>query len=131
MKEIAYIRLFTSVIPIKDRTFRVLVATSAANMGIDQPLCVYVLRVGLPRCPTTLIQERGHLVQNEGMTGTFLITSCWGHSLILMISVLSSTLSATEEVPDHIYASLVIESHHPRDRSALPIPIHLLPSRDA
>ena len=39
-EKFAFIRLFTSVLQVEGHSFRVLVATAAANTGIDQPLCV-------------------------------------------------------------------------------------------
>jgi hypothetical protein len=50
------------------------------------------------------------------MTGTFLVSSCWGHWIILVISVLSSNLRTTEEDPEHMYANSVIESRSPDRR---------------
>jgi hypothetical protein len=113
-EKFAYIRLFNSVMLIDGHTFCVLVVTAAANTGIDQPLCLYVLHVGLPHCPTTLLQEHGRLVQKEGMTGTFLLHSCCGGGWVCLVgSALHGNVEATEEVPDHSYINLVIESQSP------------------
>ena len=58
-EKFAYTKLFTDSIKMNDYNPRVLVATAAANTGIDQVLVKWVLTVGLPRCLTTLLQERG------------------------------------------------------------------------
>lgn len=62
-KKNAFIRLFTSVLWMEGHTFCVLVAIAAANK--DQPLCFYVLCVGIPWCTITLLQECGCLVRRR------------------------------------------------------------------
>eukprot|EP00581_Thalassiosira_minuscula_P015075 CAMPEP_0183735168 /NCGR_PEP_ID=MMETSP0737-20130205/45899_1 /TAXON_ID=385413 /ORGANISM="Thalassiosira miniscula, Strain CCMP1093" /LENGTH=283 /DNA_ID=CAMNT_0025968835 /DNA_START=560 /DNA_END=1408 /DNA_ORIENTATION=+ len=69
----AFTRLFTSAVRIKDFSPRVLVATSAANTGIDQVLVKWVLTVGLPCCLTTLLQERGR----NRFAGVYLNMTDW------------------------------------------------------
>lgn len=65
-KKFAFIWLFTTAVKM-EKTFdqRVLVATTAAHIGTKQPLFNYVLRVGLPRCIITLLQERGRNSRNS------------------------------------------------------------------
>ena len=98
---------------VEGHTFRVLVATTAANIGIDQPLCVYVLRVGIPRCITTLLQERGRLVRKDGMTGTFALISSWDRWILLLLSVMVPEASGPGEIPDHSYDNSSIDSQTP------------------
>jgi superfamily II DNA or RNA helicase len=120
-EKFAFIRLFTSVYRIDGIRFRVLVATAAANTGIDQPLCVRVVRLGLPRCPTTLLQERGRLVRKDGMHGNFTLHSCWQSWIILLVSVMGTSRPGTNEIADHSYANSVIDSRSPmrqRDQAA-------------
>ncbi len=52
---------------------RVLVATAAANTGIDNEKIDHVLRVGLLQCVITLLQERGRNAQKHGMNGLFAV----------------------------------------------------------
>jgi hypothetical protein len=58
-KKFAFTCLFTTSVTIKDYNPRMLVATATATTGIGQVLAKWVLSVGLPRCLTTLMQERG------------------------------------------------------------------------
>ena len=65
-EKFSFVRPFTSAVTMKNYHPRMLIATPATNTGIDQVLIQYVLSVGLPRCLTTLIQERGRN-RNDGM----------------------------------------------------------------
>ena len=76
-EKFTFVRIFTSSLAVTGFTFHVLVATAAANTGIGQPLCQHVLRVGIPWCLATFLQERGRLVCKDGMTGTFAMCSSW------------------------------------------------------
>ena len=72
-----FIRLFTRAIANPLFIARVLVATAAANTGIDQEMLDFVLRVGLPRCIITALQERGRNARKEGMFGFFIVYTSW------------------------------------------------------
>ena len=71
IEKFAHIRLFTCVIVLRGHRFRVLVATSAANTGIDQPRTKLVTRFVLHRDSITLLQEKGRLFRKPEMTGCF------------------------------------------------------------
>ena len=76
-EKFAFIRLFVAAIRAGKFNPRVLVATAAANTGIDAPRLVWVLRVGIPRCLITLIQERGRNAREAGLHGMFVIITDW------------------------------------------------------
>ena len=67
---------------------RALVATAAANTGIDAPRLVWVLRVGMPRCLITLLQERGRNAREVGMTGMYVVLADWVMFAYLVLSIL-------------------------------------------
>ena len=87
-----------------------LVATAAANTGIDQPKCVYVLHVGIPRCIVELLQERGRLVRVDGMSGSFVIYCDWYTFIKLLVSILRPRQAKTAEVYDHEFVNSAIVS---------------------
>ena len=53
------INIFTGKLKLPDLNPRVLVATSAGNMGVDHPNAQYVLNCEFPEDPSTVIQRRG------------------------------------------------------------------------
>lgn len=55
-----FIKLFTLDIILKRFDLRVIVATAAANIGIEPLDLIWVLWVGIPWCITALLQEREH-----------------------------------------------------------------------
>ena len=95
---------------------RVLVATAAANTGIDQRELNHVLRVGFPRCLTTLIQERGRNARVEGMLGLYTIHSDWTMFVKILLSVLTPGTSQSNEPEDHEFVNSMIESRSPERR---------------
>ena len=68
-----FIRLFARFLKMVGYEPYVLVATSAANTGIDNRQLQLVYCVKFPRCPTTLFQERGRNACAPGMTGEYVI----------------------------------------------------------
>ncbi len=89
---------------------RVLVATAAANTGIDNERVDYVLRVGLPRCIITLLQERGRNVRNESMVGLFAVFTDWTLFIQLILSILLPTSKKVTMVKEHNFANSMILS---------------------
>ena len=53
------IRIFCAKINVDELCSRILLATSAANVGIDNELAKYVLQLGWPRDLCTYFQQRG------------------------------------------------------------------------
>jgi len=80
-EQIAFLRLFTTAVTMKNYNPRVLVATPAANTGINQVLIEFILSVGLPRCLTTLIQERGRNQHH----GVYAVLTNWRLFIKLLI----------------------------------------------
>ena len=101
----SFVRLFTSALSVEGHTFLALVVTAVSNTGIYQTLCTHTLQVGLTRCLTTLLQERGRLVRKEEKRETFTLASSFPMSLLLVLSVMSLI-----DVLDHFFATPVINS---------------------
>ena len=95
-EKFAFIRLFTSSLFMRNYNPRVLVATAAANTGIDQEKVDYVIRVGLPRCIITLLQERGRNARVAGMRGFFGVFTDWSLFVRLVLSILMPTKKEAE-----------------------------------
>ena len=74
IEKFAHVRLFTCSIVLRSHRFQVLVATSAANTGIDQPRIKLVTRYDLPRDTTTLLQERINWCASEEWPGVLRYT---------------------------------------------------------
>ena len=55
------INVFTGRLKLPDVNPRVLVATSAGDMGVDRPNAQYVLKCEFPEDPSTVIQRRGRV----------------------------------------------------------------------
>ena len=114
-EKFAFIRLFVAAIHKGKFNPRVLVATAAANTGIDAPRLLRVLRVGIPRCLVTLIQERGRNAREAGLTGMFVVITDWSMFVFLLLSILiNPSPSDTEEIHDHFFANSMIKSQTPK-----------------
>ena len=87
-EKFAFIRLFTSDLSLLDFNPRVLAATAAANTGIDQEQLDFVVRVGLPRCIITALQERGRNARVAGMIGCFAVFTSWTLFVKLILTTL-------------------------------------------
>ena len=112
-EKFAFTRLFTDAIKMKDYHPRVLVATAAANTGIDQVLVKWVLSVGLPRCLTTLMQERG---RNRSQ-GLYLVLTDWKLFIKLLLLIVVPYKLDTTETPVHAFANSMIMSRSPEKRN--------------
>ena len=112
-EKFAFTRLFTDSIKMKDYHLCVLVATAAANTGIDQVLVKWVLSVGLPRCLTTLMQERG---RNRSQ-GLYLVLTDWKLFIKLLLSIVVPHELDAEETPVHAFANSMIMSRSPEKRN--------------
>ena len=88
-EKFAFTRLFTTAIKMKHFDPRVLVATAAANTGIEQALLVYVVRIGLPRCIVTMLQERVRNSRIPVLCGSFAVFKSWPLFVTLLLTVLS------------------------------------------
>ena len=116
-EKFAFIRLFVAAIRKGKFNPRVLVATAAANTGIDAPQLVWVLRVGIPRCLITLIQERGRNAREAGLRGMFVILTDWSMFVFLLLSVLATPNSSDgDEIHDHFFVNSMITSQSPEKR---------------
>ena len=90
-EKFAFINLFTGMRKYSNFDPRILFATSAANIGIDQLETNLVAHVGLFRCLITMLQERGRNTRRLGMTGVFLVFGNWTGFIKLLLTVLSPT----------------------------------------
>ena len=116
-EKFAFIRLFVATIRKGKFNPRVLVATAAANTGIDAPQLVWVLRVGIPRCLITLIRERGRNAREAGLEGMFVILTDWAMFVYLLLSVLQTPDSGDgDEIHDHFFVNSMITSQTPEKR---------------
>jgi hypothetical protein len=64
-----FVRLFCSKVSMEFLNPRVLLATSAANTGIDNNNVIEILRVGFPRDLITYLQERGRACRELNQIG--------------------------------------------------------------
>ena len=117
-EKFAFIRLFTSSIKLKTFHPNVLIATPAANTGFDQTLVCWVLSVGLPRCMTSLLQERG---RNRN-AGKYVVMTNWVMFVKLLLSILipPSARNDSGELRDVQYINTMLKTKSPdkRDQDA-------------
>ena len=111
-EKFAFIRLFCSRVRLGGFSPRCLVATAAANTGIDQPKCTMVLRLGLPRTIVELLQERGRL-RGRGLFAVFLD---WSMAAKLMVSILTPSRSSSAEICEVDYINSTITAKSPESR---------------
>ena len=117
-EKFAFTRLFTTSIRMKHLHPRILVATAAANTGIEQALLTYVLRVGIPRCIVTFLQERGRNSRTPGLRGLFAIYSNWSLFVKLLLTVLLPRDSGSDEIPEHDFVNSTVTARSPEKRNA-------------
>ena len=75
--KLGFIKLFTRFLWMVGYDPRVLVATSAANTGVDNCQLQLVNRFGFPCCPTALLQEWGCNALVAGMTWRYILFTSW------------------------------------------------------
>ena len=113
-EKFAFVRLFTTSVRLRRYYPHVLVATPAANTGIEQMLVVYVLRVGLPRSITMMLQERGRCLPNPGVLGYFVLFVDWSLLIFVLITVvLPVENNSSDELPDYTYAGSMTDARTP------------------
>jgi hypothetical protein len=95
---------------------RILLATAAANTGIDQELLDFVIRVGLPRCLTTLLQERGRNARRLGMFGRYIVFTNWALFIKLLITILIPRTNNDAEPTEAVSVNTFITSKSPEKR---------------
>ena len=76
-KKCAFICLFVAAIKKGKFNPRVLVATAAANTGTDAPDLIWILRVGIPHCLLTILQEHERNAREVRRTGMFVVLTDW------------------------------------------------------
>ena len=102
---------------MRGHNFRILIDLLAANAGIAQPQCVFVLLLGIPCCLTTLLQERGRLVRVAGMTGAFSLYLDWSMWVILLVLVIVAPSKSTiYKTTNNQYVNTTIEAQTPERR---------------
>ena len=68
------INIFTGKLKLPDVNPRVLVATSAGDMGVDHPNAQYILNCEFPEDPSTVIQRRGR-ASRRGENAVFFLAA--------------------------------------------------------
>jgi hypothetical protein len=94
------ISLFNGTLSMPDFIVRILIATAAANTGIDKDTIEMVIRRGVPRDLITAFQERGRNARMPGRNGAYNIYTNWGMFITLMNSIvlpLRATPDATDQ----------------------------------
>ena len=115
-EKFAFIRLFTSDLSLLDFNPRVLAATAAANTGIDQEQLDFVVRVGLPRCIITALQERGRNARVAGMIGCFAVFTSWTLFVKLILTTLVPIVGVDAEANEFLGTNSMITSRSPEKR---------------
>ena len=72
---------------MEDFLTRILIATAAANTGIDKDSIEMVICKGVPRDNITVFQERGRNARKEGMNGAYFIYTTWPWFVTLLLSM--------------------------------------------
>ena len=90
----AVARLFTNATRLAGLSPCVLVGTSAANHGIDQPDTDLVLRSGTARGVITVLQERGRNCRKPGTSGCYDVYFGWRNVTNAAIGVLTGHKSS-------------------------------------
>ena len=101
-EKFSFVRLLTRDITLEDYLARICVATATANTGIDQKWMEWIDRIGLPWDVLTMLQEMGHNVRQQGMTGAYHIYTDWKRFIKLLLSILIPLQKEGEE-PQALY----------------------------
>ena len=86
-EEFGYISLSNGSLIMKDFVVNILIATAAANTGIDKDNTEIVIRKGVPRDVITLLQERGRNARQAGMNGAYFVYTTWPWFVTLLLSM--------------------------------------------
>ena len=95
-EKFAFTRLFTGAWRALNYVPRALMATSAANTGIDQELLTFAAHAGLFRCNITAMQERGRVSRKEGMPGFFWVFTNWKMFVKLLLTTLRASIEGNK-----------------------------------
>ena len=96
-EKFAFTQLFTGAWRALNYVPRALVATAAANTGLDQELLTFAAHAGLFRCIITAMQERGRVSRKEGMMGFFSVFTNWKMFVKLLLTKLRSSREGNNE----------------------------------
>lgn len=69
--------ILTSALKLKSLDPSVLVTTAATNTGIDQMLLTSLLRVSIPLCIVTFLQECGRNLRTSGLRRVIAVFTNW------------------------------------------------------
>ena len=87
-EKFGYISLFNGSLIMEDFVANILIATAAANTGIDKDNIEMVIRKGVPRDVITLLQERGRNARQAGMNGAYFVYTTWPWFVTLLLSMM-------------------------------------------
>ena len=121
VENFAHTRLFMSSLMMRGHRFCVLFATPSAKTGLDQPKTKSVIRYGLPRDPTTLLQEKGRLVCQADTSGDFSMFADWAGWIVLVVSSLSPFSRKKQATSPAIRTPTAPSSHDHRIRGSAEI----------
>ena len=93
------INIFTGKLKLPDVNPRVLVATSAGDMGVDHPNAQYVLNCEFPEDPSTVIQRRGR-ASRRGENAVFFLAAGVASYLNLMRRIHIGSTPFFNDQPD-------------------------------
>ena len=112
-EKFAFIRLFTCDLSLLDFNPRVLTAIAAANTGIDQEQLDFVVRVGMPWCITTSLQERGRNARKSGMIECVAVFTSWILFVKFLLTILVPIVEEDEEASEFLGTNSMITSCSP------------------
>ena len=112
-EKFGYVKLYTGHLSMPDYDPRALIGTAAVNTGMDNICLERVDRFGFPRCPSTLLQERGRNARMAGMSGAFTIYTNWIMFVKLVLSILATLNKEKYEPSECDGVNLVIPSKSP------------------
>ena len=118
-EKFGFIKLFTGFLWMAGYDPRVLVATSAANTGIDNGQLQLMNCFGFLPCPTTLLQERGRNACVAGMTGSYITFTPWMIFVKLALSMFLPFTKSANEPSEYEGINTIIPSLSP-DRPTTP-----------
>ena len=79
--------IFNGSLIMENFLTRILIATAAANTGIDKDSIQMVICKGVPRDNITVFQEHGLNARKEGMNGAYFIYTTWPWFATLLLSM--------------------------------------------
>ena len=109
-EKFGFISFFNDTFSMPDFNVRILIATAAANTGIDKDTIEMVIRRGVPRDLITAFQERGRNVRMPGRNGVYNIYTNWDMLFTLMNSIVLPLRAVSAETYEDVGVNSAIAS---------------------